>query len=293
MTDVLPHWHDFAEITRAKEPLAPFTQLKIGGPAEALVEPRTAAELQAVLRRCAEQHLPWRVLGGGGNLLIRDEGVKGVVLRLSAPAFSGVEVRGRRIRAGAGASLASLISHAGRHGLSGLEQFVGLPGTVGGALRNFAGDRFGDLGQRVVQVEGVDYQGQAVVLQREELGISAGLDEVVVVAAEFELDPDSPEGIVKRMRKAWIHRKASQPFTFQSAVRMFKNPPGLSATALIEQAGLVGTRVGGAVVSDRDASYVVVEAGAGSRDVLRLLDLVRSRVEEKFNIELESDITVW
>jgi UDP-N-acetylmuramate dehydrogenase len=292
MADVLSQLGEFGEIVRAKEALAPFTQLKIGGPAEALVQPRSVSELQAVLRRCQERHLPWRVLGGGGNLLIRDEGVKGAVLRLTAAPFTQVDVQGKKARAGAGASLASLISQAARHVLSGLESFVGLPGTVGGALRNFAGDRFGDLGQRVSKIEAIDRQGNLLAQQREELDM-LGLYDIVLLAAEFELEPDSPEAIVKRMRKAWIHRKAAQPFTFQSAVRMFKNPPGLNALALIEQAGLVGTRVGGAAVSDRDASYVVVEPGTSSRDVLRLLELVRSRVQEKFHVELDSEITVW
>src|SRR5262249_3014669 len=117
MPDVFAPLQEFAEITRVKEPLALYTQLTIGGPAQALVEPRPGAELQSVVRRCEERRLPWRVLGGGGNLLIRDEGVKGVVLRLSGPAFTGVEAVGRRIRAGAGAGLASLISQAARHGL--------------------------------------------------------------------------------------------------------------------------------------------------------------------------------
>lgn len=292
MPDALAQLQDFAEILRPKEPLGPFTQLKIGGPGEVVVVPRDAAELQAVLRRCQEKQVPWRVLGGGGNLLIRDEGVKGVVIRLGAPAFTDIGVQGKKVRAGAGASLGTLISTAARHGLSGLEAFVGLPGTVGGALRNFAGDRFGDLGQRVSHVEALDRRGERLLQQRDELDLG-GLDDLLLLAAEFELDADSPEAIVKRMRKAWIHRKATQPFTFQSAVRMFKNPPGLNAAALIEQAGLIGTRVGGASVSDRDPSYVVVDPGTSSRDVLRLLDLVRTRVEDRFHVELDTDITVW
>lgn len=293
MTDALKVLAPFAEVVKAREPLAPFTQLRIGGPADALVQPRDVAELQAVLRRCEEAKLSWRVLGGGGNLLVRDEGVKGVVLRLTGPAFTEVQIKGKKVRASAGALLSFLISETARHGLSGLESFVGLSGTVGGALRNFAGDRYGDLGQRVSHVEAIDRRGQLLVQQREELDLSSGLDDLVLLAAEFDLEADSPEAIVKRMRKAWIHRKATQPFTFQMAVRMFKNPPGLNAAALIEQAGLSGTRVGGAAVSDRDSSYVVVDAGASSRDVLRLLELVKSRVEERFHVELDSDITIW
>src|SRR5262245_13445213 len=203
MPDILSQLADLGEIVKGKEPLGPFTQLKIGGPAEALVEPRGVSDLQAVLRRCRERQLPWRVLGGGGNLLIRDEGVKGVVIRLSAPDFTSIRVQGRRVRAGAGADLAALISEAARHALTGLESFVGLAGTVGGALRNFAGDRYGDLGQRVRHVEAVDGGGQLLVQERDELDLIGGVDEIVLVAAEFELEPDSPEALVKRLRKAW------------------------------------------------------------------------------------------
>jgi UDP-N-acetylmuramate dehydrogenase len=113
------------------------------------------------------------------------------------------------------------------------------------------------------------------------------------LSAEFELEPDAPGDIVKRMRKAWIQRKASQPFSFQAAARIFKDPRGLSAAALIEQAGLAGTRVGGAEVSDRDANFFVADPGTSARDVLRLIDLVRSRVQERFHVELELEISVW
>ena len=122
---------------------------------------------------------------------------------------------------------------------------------------------------------------------------ASNLDDPVLLAAEFELEPDSAPAIVKRMRKAWIQRKASQPFSFQAAARMFKDPRGLSASSLIEQTGLKATRVGAAEVSERDANYIVVGTGAAARDILRLIDLVRSRVQESFRVELELDISVW
>src|SRR5262249_50721681 len=119
------------------------------------------------------------------------------------------------------------------------------------------------------------------------------LDDPVLLTAAFGLEPDSPDAIVKRMRKAWIVRKASQPLSYQSAGRVFKNPRGLSASALIEQVGLAKARVGGAEVSDRDPNYLVVHPGARSADVLRLIDLIQSRVKERFNVVLEQEITVW
>src|SRR5262249_15504950 len=119
------------------------------------------------------------------------------------------------------------------------------------------------------------------------------LEDPVLLTADFELDNDTPDAIVKRMRKAWIQRKRSQPLSFQAACRVFKNPRGYTAASLIAQAGLAGTKVGGAEVSDRDANYIVAYPGATSRDVLRLIDLVRSRVLERFNTDLELELAVW
>jgi UDP-N-acetylmuramate dehydrogenase len=296
MADALSQLGRFADIIKAKEALAPYTFLKIGGPADVLAAPRTPQELASLVRQCVEQKLPLRVLGGGANLLVRDEGVRGVVVRLAVPAFTDVAAQGRRVRAGAGASLAALISHATRAGLAGLETLVGIPGTVGGALRHNSGDRSAEIGQFVARIEVIDAAGNPQVRERDELRFtqnSSNLDDPIFVAADFELETDQVDAIGKRMRKAWIQRKAAQPFSFQAAARIFKNPAGLSATALLEQAALVGTKVGGALISDRDANYVIAEPGATARDVLRLIDLMRSRVQERFHLELELEISIW
>jgi UDP-N-acetylmuramate dehydrogenase len=287
---------DFSEIVKHNEPLAPYTYLKLGGPAEALAQPRSRDELIAVVQRCSQKHIPVRVLGNGCNIIVPDEGVRGVVVRLSEPAFTQVIVEGRRVIAGSGALLSALISHSARHALAGLESLVGIPGTVGGAIRCNAGDRSGEIGQYVTRVEVLDERGQLQVRQREEIHFAyrwSNLDDSVLVSAEFELDPDHPEAILKHMRKAWIQRKASQPLSFEAAARIFKNPRGFSAGALIEQAGLAKTRVGGAEVSERDANFIVAHPGACARDVVRLIDLIRSRVQERFSVELEREIALW
>lgn len=286
----------FADISKPNEPLAPYTYFKLGGPAEVIVQPRTREELAGVVKHCFQRKVPLRVLGGGCNVIVRDEGVPGVVLRLTEPAFTTIQVDGRRVRSGAGAPLSALISQAARHALAGLETLVGIHGTVGGALRCNAGDRSGDIGRFVQQVEVMDSQGAVQVRERDELRFAAGwsnLDDPVILSAEFELESDQPDAIVKRMRKAWIQRKARQPLSFQAACRIFKNPRGLSAADMIDQAGLAKTRVGGAEISERDANFIVAQPGAMARDVLRLIDLVRSKVRERFNVDLELEITVW
>jgi len=295
-TNLLAELKPFADIVQSNAPLAPYTQLKIGGPAEVLILPRSIEELVAVVKRCMEHRLGFRILGSGGNVLAQDSGVPGIILRLAAPAFTQIVVEGRILKAGSGATLSSVIAHAAQHGLTGLESLVGLPGTIGGALLLNAGDRKSDIGQFVRRVEVVD--NQAVLRQREHDDLrftSSGaiLDDPVLLSAEFDLESESRDAVVKRLHKAWIQYKATQPFSFQSAARIFKNPPGLTAATLIEQAGLVGTKVGAAVVSERNANCIIAEPGATTRDVLRLIDIIRTRVQDRFHLELELAISVW
>lgn len=287
---------EFSEILKPKEPLGPYTIFKVGGPAELFAQPRTIAELAALIGKCHEKNIPFRILGVGGNVLVRDEGVKGVVLRLGAPPFVDVKAQGKRVRAGCGATLAALIAAAARNGLGGLEPLVGMPGTVGGALRHNAGERSTEIGQFVRSVDVMDLHGNIQTRDKDELRFSyrsSNLDDPVLLVAELELEPEPVDLIVKHLRKAWIQRKASHPFSFQAAGRIFKNPPGLSAAALIEQAGLVGAKVGGAQVNERDANFFVVEPNGSARDLLRLIDLVKTRVQEKFKLDLELEMSIW
>jgi UDP-N-acetylmuramate dehydrogenase len=292
----MPFLDEFAEILRFQEPLAPHTYLRLGGPAQALAQPRSVDELARLVARCKQDNTPWRILGGGCNVLVRDEGVRGVVIRLSEPAFTTVECKGRTVKAGGGATLVSLISHAARQGLAGMEALVGIPGTVGGGLRVNAGSRFGAIDQLVSRVHLLDAQGQVQVVERGDL--TAGpqgsfLDDGVILAGEFDLDSDDADSILKRMRRFWIHKKAQQPLSFQASGRIFKDPRGMSAEVLIQEADLKGTKVGGAEVSDRHANYIVVHPGATARDVLRLIELIRSRVHERTGQMLQLEITVW
>ncbi|VTR97154.1 UDP-N-acetylmuramate dehydrogenase [Tuwongella immobilis] len=287
---------EFPEITRVNESLAPYTYLRIGGPADFLVQPRTREELAAVVRSVFTQKLPFRVLGNGCNLVIADEGVRGVVVRLNEPAFCAIHVEQRRMTVGGGAQLSTAISAAARHNLAGFETLVGIHGTLGGALQCNAGDRTGAIGNYVRRVEVLDRNGQVQVRERDEMHFSehtSDLDDPVILSIEFELESDSAEQVVKRMRKAWITRQAGQPLSFESAIRTFKNPRGHSAATLIEQAGLVGMRVGGAVVSDRNANYIVAQPNTSARDLTRLIDLVQSKVREKSGVTLEREVRIW
>ena len=287
---------EFEAILRHDEPLAPHTWFTLGGPAQYFAEPRSIEELAALVERCQHEELPVRLLGGGSNVLVRDEGVSGVVVSLANASFANVEVRGTRVTAGSGARLGHVISTAVGAGLAGLETLVGIPGTIGGALHGNAGGRGGDIGQWTHRASVMNRSGEIVERQREELVFAyrqSSLDELVILSAEFELESEDPEQLTKRMQTQWIAKKAAQPLGHQRTGCIFKNPRGMSAGMLIDQAGLKGTRVGGAEVSDRHANFIVAEPGATAQDVLRLIELVHSRVSDRLGVELETEIEVW
>lgn len=292
----MPLLSGFAEILRQAEPLAPHTWLGLGGAAEYFAEPRNLDELQALARHCSEENLPLRMLGGGSNVLVRSEGVAGVVVRLSAGEFSAIRASGRQVTAGSGAKLGHVISVAVREGLGGMETLVGIPGTVGGALHGNAGSRGGDIGQWASQAVVMTRTGELITREREDMVFAyrqSSLDELAIVSARFELEPDDPTELTKRMQRQWIVKKAQQPLGHQNSGCIFKSPRGMSAGELIEQAGLKGAKVGGAEVSGRHANFIVAEPGASSNDVLRLIDLIRARVAERLGVELEQEIEVW
>lgn len=286
----------FEHFVKRAEPLAPHTWFHLGGPAEFFAEPNTVEELQALVRRAREENVAIRLLGGGSNILVRDQGVPGLTVRLSAPAFSEISTDGQMVSAGGGAKLGHAISTSVREGLAGLEALVGIPGTIGGALHGNAGSRGGDIGQWTCQATIMTRAGEIITRSREELVFAyreSSLDELVILSAKFALDKDDPEELTKRMQKQWIIKKASQPLGHQSAGCIFKNPRGMSAGMLIEQAGLKNSRSGQAEVSERHANFIVADPGATSQDVLTLIELVKQRVLERLGIELETEIEIW
>ncbi len=288
---------DFRAILTPDEPMAPHTWFRLGGPAAFVARPRDVSEVAALLRRCREAEVPFRVLGGGSNVLVRDQGFPGLVIHLESPAFSDVTIRGGRVEAGAAVPLTALISQTARAGLAGLEVLTGIPGTVGGALRGNSGGRQGAIGTFVRRVAVVDNSGEALVREREDLRFdyrSSDLDEPIILSAGFELEPEDPESLVRRMRRIWIIKKENQPYGHQSSGCIFKNPtPELSAGTLVERSGMKGHRVGGAEVSDRHANFIIAHPGAKSADVVGLIDLVRQKVRQQFGHELELQIKIW
>lgn len=285
-----------AIVTRA-EPLAPLTWFRLGGPAELMARPRNPDQVLKLVRFSREAEIPCLILSGGSNVLVRDQGVSGLVIHLESPAFSDVSIHNQRVEAGAAVPLTVLISQTARAGLAGLETLTGIPGTVGGALRGNSGGRQGAIGPFVRRVTVVDANDEIQVREQDDLSFGyrwSNLDEPVILAAQFELQRDDPESVVRRMRRIWILKKENQPYGHQSSGCIFKNPtPDLSAGTLIDQAGLKGARVGGAEVSDRHANFIIAQPGAAADDVLRLIDQIHQRIWQQFGYDLERQIQVW
>jgi len=292
----MPLQAGFEGILQENVALAPLTWLKVGGTAQYLAEPASIDQLQALVRRCADEQVPVRLLGGGSNILVRDECVAGVVVKLSGPEFQTIETSGNRVSAAGGAKLGHVISIAVRAGLGGLESLVGIPGTVGGALHGNAGGRGGDIGQWTCGANVMTRQGEIISRQRDDLAFGyreSSLDELVILDAQFELEAEDPEELTKRMQKQWIVKKTNQPLAHQSAGCIFKNPRGMSAAMLIEQAGFKGASVGRVQVSPRHANFMVTEQGANAQEVLQLIQQIREGVADRLGVELETEIVIW
>lgn len=281
---------------REQVPLAERTWFKLGGPARYFAEPTSIDELKAVVERCRDENMLARLLGGGSNVLVRDEGVAGMVISLADPNFSRIHIAGRNVTIGSGANLANAITMTVGAGLAGLEPLVGIPGTIGGALHGNSGTHGGDIGQWAVAATVMTRCGEIIHRAQAELVFAyrqSSLDELAILEAKFEFEDEDPVEITKRMQKQWIVKKANLPMAHENTGCIFKNPRGMSAGMLIDQCGLKGERVGGAEVSQRHANFFIAHPGATTKDVLQLMDLVRNRVAERMGVELETEIEIW
>lgn len=294
-----------SQIAIENEPLSQHTWFGLGGPARWFAEPTDIDELGSLVRVCYEHDIPIRALGLGANLLVCDDGVDDMVVRLKAPSFRHAQwpAHGSRrgndevtISVGAGTDIFWLVNEAGRHGLSGLECMGGIPGTLGGAIRMNAGGRHGQISNVVKNVTVVDANGTVRTLTADEMGFAyrhTELNGAIVCGATLKLIREDPEKVRQRIMEIWTDKRQTQPFDEASAGCVFRNPPGRNAGQLIDQAGLKGKRIGGATVSKQHANFIIAQEGATARDVLRLIGIIRREVAERFGVELELEIEVW
>jgi UDP-N-acetylenolpyruvoylglucosamine reductase len=277
------------------EPLAKHTTLRIGGSADVYVEPASEADLVGAVKFCHERSLPFFVIGRGSNLLVRDGGFRGVAICLAQPNFSRIEVAGERLHCGAGAKLKNIALEAKRNGLSGVEFLEGIPGSVGGALRMNAGAMGGATFNVIESVRFMDHTGK--IQERSRAGMPVEyrccplLKDHIALGAVFRCLPAPRGEIEKRMKEFNERRWASQPAA-PSAGCTFKNPATISAGKLIDELGLKGTRVGGAVVSAEHGNFIVNDGNATARDVLELIAILQQRAKTERGIELQTEVEI-
>ncbi len=291
------------EHVRSDAPLAPLTTLRIGGPADVLAEVRSVDEALAVLRLAAEARVPMLWLGGGSNVLVGDLGVRGLVVR-----WHGGRVEAQapdRVRAEAGVTVNGLVRFTIGHGLAGLAEWAGTPGTVGGAVRGNAHFQGRMISETIVSVRVAEPDGP--VRERAASEMEFGYDRSrlrrtreLALSADFRVGPGAPGALRDQARRSLAFRKRTQPLALPSAGCVFQNPDpsrirlpeGMpaSAGALVDAAGMKGVACGAARVSSVHANFVVNEGGATARDVATLVDRMREAVAARFGVELEEEI---
>jgi UDP-N-acetylmuramate dehydrogenase len=301
---------DLAVEVQLNAPLGARTWYGIGGCADALVTPLTVDALSKLAQRCRRDGIPLRVLGSGANLLVDDEGIDGVVVSLSSPAFKAVEFnadgRVERMRVWGGAQLEPLIHECSRRGLRGIEQMSGIPATLGGAIRMNAGGKFGAIGDVVDAVALLDDAGELRVYTAAELRFGyreTNLPSGIVAWAALRVEEDDPVACRARVMEIFKYKKSTQPMGAASAGCMFRNPlmpdgTRESAGKLIDLAGLKGLRVGSAVVSTTHGNFLAFDRPSGSAvartdDMRRLIEQVQSGVERRFGVVLATEVVQW
>lgn len=285
---------DYPGEIRFDEPVAPYTSLKIGGPAEAIIFPRSSAEVILLMERIAQHRLPYFVLGGGSNLIVRDGGIPGMVVHLkhlSRITFQEPDI----LLSDAGVSYPKLSTEAMAKGLSGLEFAAGIPGTVGGAVAMNAGIPGEETASVLSSVTLVDEEAKVRTLAKETIPFgyrSAALPKGIVISASFRLTPIPPAEVEAKLKRLLKRRRETQPLSFPNVGSVFTNPPGDYAGRLVESVGLKGLRIGDAQISERHGNFIINLGNAKATEVLALIAEVQERVRKERGVALELEARV-
>ncbi|CCJ33558.1 MULTISPECIES: UDP-N-acetylmuramate dehydrogenase [Caloramator] len=275
------------------EPMKNHTSFKIGGPADFLVIPNSKEELVDLIKFLRKKNIKYYLIGNGSNLLVSDKGIRGVVIKTTS--LNKVEVIGERVISEAGASLAKVSAEALRNSLKGMEFASGIPGSIGGAVFMNAGAYCGEMKDIVERVMVLDREGNVRNLKNEELEFAYRFsnvqkNEYIVLEVELKLEKGNFDEIKALMEDLNRKRAEKQPLNYPSAGSVFKRPEGYYAGKLIEDAGLKGAKVGGAMVSEKHAGFIINFDNATCEDVLNLIKLIQTKVYEKFGVMLETEV---
>ncbi|KXY21195.1 UDP-N-acetylmuramate dehydrogenase [Bacillus sp. FSL K6-0067] len=279
------------------EPLARYTTMKIGGPADILIVPKHVAGIEKTLQLVKKYKTKWTVIGRGSNLLVSDLGIEGVVIRLGE-GLDHIEVEKHRVRVGGGYPLIKLSTLLSRQGLAGLEFASGIPGSVGGAVYMNAGAHKSDISNILSKALILFEDGTIDWLTHEEMELSYRTSVLqkkrpgIVLEAEFQLQIGEREGIVSVMQKNKDYRRETQPWNHPCAGSVFRNPIPYFAGDLIEKAGLRGYQIGGAQISEMHGNFIINTGGASAQDVLSLIALVKQTIKDKFSVEMHTEVEI-
>jgi UDP-N-acetylmuramate dehydrogenase len=287
--------HSLKSPILCQEPMKLHTTWKVGGPADIFISLACSEELTPILKFRQDHRLPLFVCGRGSNLLVKDQGIRGMVLSVSSH-LKGFSIEGGIIRAKGGVALARLVKEAAAAGLSGLEFAAGIPGTVGGALLMNAGAHGGSMADVFAKAQGTTYAGEERVFTDQDVTFgyrcsSLMGQEVIITGVELHLEPGDKDQILKKVRKHMAIRQARQPKE-ASAGSIFKNPPQGPAGMFIERAGLKGMKIGGAQVSEKHANFIVNTGSARAEDILALMQKIKDQVYEQFGFILEPEVRI-
>jgi len=273
------------------EPMAKYTWMKVGGPADFYIEPADRDDLLNIVRYFRQQHFPWMMIGRGSNMLVSDEGIRGAVLNVES-ALSALRREKSVLIAEAGVRLTKFVDFCVQHGYAGSEMLAGIPGTVGGAVVMNAGAHGGEISDHLLSVE-VIRDGDVVIVKKEEADFSyrhSGFAGDTVLSAAFQFPQGNTEELSKQRHELILKRNDSQPLNFPNLGSMFKNPKNAHAAQLIEQSGLKGKRIGDAQVSEKHANFIVNLGAAKAEDVIKLIELVKRTVYQHFGVMLELEV---
>lgn len=278
------------------EPMSRHTTFKIGGPADYLISPASQDEVIAILAFCHSHHVPLFVFGLGSNLLVRDKGIRGIVVKLGDD-MKNIRVSDTELCADAGVRLSHLAKIAAREGLSGLEFAEGIPGSLGGAVVMNAGAYNGEISQVLTSATAVDSQGSVRIFACDEIHFQYRSSifqssDFIVLSACLNLTRDDPQQILLRMQQYSRSRREKQPLDLPSAGSAFKRPPGFFVGPLLEQLGLKGYQIGGAQVSSKHAGFIVNTGNARAVDVVRLIEFIQHKAYQEFGVDLHPEIRV-
>lgn len=277
------------------EPMKNHTSFKVGGPVDILVNPENYQQAADIIKLCKEDNVPYYVIGNGTNLLVKDGGIRGVVIKLCK--LNEITLEETQIIAKSGALLKDVSDFALENGLTGFEFACGIPGSIGGAVAMNAGAYNGEISNVIESAKVIDNDGNVKILNKEELELGYRMSSILkygytVIEVVFKLQKGEPEKIKGRIEDLNKRRNEKQPLEYPSAGSTFKRPEGYFAAKLIEDSGLKGMKVGDAEVSEKHSGFIINKGNATAKDILDLIKLVQTKVKEKFNVDLFTEVRI-